>query len=102
MLRPARAIGQRERRSPRAAEQYPLLHVEVTTQRFDVGDQQRSGVVGERAVRRRASAAALIEDDDAVVAWVEEPAVRGGCPRTRAAVQEQHRHTARVAGLLPV
>src|SRR3546814_1902415 len=61
-----------------------------------------SDLVGELAERCRAAGAALVEDDDAIMARVEEAAVVGAGPGTRAAVQEHDRAPFRIAGNFPV
>src|SRR3546814_15017923 len=82
-------IGKRQGRAPGAAEHVPAHDAQVVAQALHVGDQQRRGVVGELAERCRAAGAALVEDDDAIMARVEEAAVVGAGPGTRAAVQER-------------
>jgi hypothetical protein len=63
----------------------------------------RSAVVlREAAERARAASAALVEDDQAPEGRVEEASMHRTRARARAAMQEQHRHAARVADLLPV
>ena len=54
------------------------------------------------AERDRASGPALVEDHDAVMGRVEEPPMGGRRSRTRPAVQEDHGHPPRIAGLFPV
>src|SRR3546814_16082947 len=68
-------IGKRQGRAPGAAEHVPAHDAQVVAQALHVGDQQRRGVVGELAERCRAAGAALVEDDDAIMARVEEAAV---------------------------
>lgn len=74
----------------------------MAPERLDIGHEVLRRIVGQIAVWGRAPAAALVEDDDAVEARVEEAAVRRRSARTRAAMQEQHRLAARIAGLLPM
>src|SRR4051812_36802033 len=59
-------IRERERRSPRAAEDDPLVDAQVLAQALQVLDQFRRGVVLEAAQRRRAARATLVVDDDLI------------------------------------
>jgi hypothetical protein len=72
------------------------------TQLFHVGDQVRRGVVGQIAVRPRASGAALVEYDRAIVRGVEETAVHRAGAGARPAVKEHHRRPAWISRLFPV
>src|SRR3546814_20519720 len=90
------------RRSPRSTRTDTLFPHTTLFRSRQVGDQRRRGVVGELAERCRAAGAALVEDDDAIMARVEEAAVVGAGPGTRAAVQEHDRAPFRIAGNFPV
>ncbi len=74
----------------------------MTAQGLQVGDQMSGRVIDDVGMRRRAPAAALVEDDDPVEARVEETAVRRRGAGAGSAVQKDHGHATRIAGLLPV
>ena len=95
-------IGQRQRRTPGPTKQQPPLDPEVSAQRLDIGHQVRRRVLRQAAERAGTPGTPLIEDHHAPKARVEEAAVHGARARARAAVQEQHRLTARGAHLLPI
>ena len=101
-LRMVLGVGERERRSPRAAEDDPALDAQVLAQALDVGHEVGRGVGLEAAQRRRAAGAALVVDHDAVVRRVEELAVHRARTRAGAAVQEDDRHAVGIAAFFPV
>ena len=81
-------VGQRQGRTPGAAEHGPLLDAEVLAQALDVLDQAPGGVVLQTGVRARTSAAALVEQRHAPLRRIEE-APHGRIDRpARTAVQD--------------
>jgi len=95
-------IGERQSGTPGAAEQQPSPDAKMPTQCLDVVDQVRGGVGLQAAQWARSSGPALVENDGAPESGIEEPPVHRTRPGARAAMQEQHRHPARIAHLLPV
>ena len=101
-LRVLLGVGQRERRSPAAAEHLPPVDAQVRSYALDVGDQVPRRVLSDLRVGPALAAAALVEQDDAVALGIEEaPVARVGAV-ARPAVQKDHRLAARVAAHLPV
>lgn len=75
-LRVRLRIRQPQRRAPGAAEDdVPFGDLQVLAERFDVRDQVPGGVVGGVCVWAGEAAASLVQQDDAVVLWVEEDGV---------------------------
>lgn len=74
----------------------------MPAQALDIVDQMGSGIVGQVAMRPRAAGPALVENDNAVVMGIEEPAMGRGRAGTRPAMQEDDRRPFRVAALFPV
>src|SRR5438093_7306291 len=95
-------IGQRQSRTPGAAENDPALDAELLPQSFDVLDQQRRGVFARLAERPRTAGPALVENDDPVVARIEEATVSRVGAGARPAMEEHNRHTGGLADLLPI
>ena len=73
--------------------------MQQVAQCFDVTDEVRGRVVGNLAVRSRATGAALIEQDDPVRLRVEEAAVLRLGAAARPAVDEENGLPLRVARL---
>ncbi len=95
-------IGQRQGAAPRAAEQQPALDPQPLAQRLHVADEVVRGVVGQLSQGFRAAGAALVEDDDAIVIRVEEPAVDRRRAGAGSAMQEHRRRPIGIAALLPI
>ena len=95
-------IGERQRRAPGPAEQQKALDRQMAAQDLDIRDEVRRGVVLQAAQRTRPSRAPLVENDDAPVVRIEETTMHRAGAGAGAAVQEQHRPSIGVAGLLPI
>ena len=95
-------IGQRQGRTPAAAENLPALHAQVPAQLFDVGHQVPGGVVHQVGVRGRPAGAALVEQDDPVGLGIVETPHLGPAARARPAVQQHHRLALGVAALFVI
>ena len=95
-------VSQRERRTPRAAEQQPALDAQVCAQPLDVGDELGRRVIAQFPQRRRLAGTALVVDDDPVVRRIVEAPVVGRAAAAGTSVQEDDGHAARIARLLPV
>ena len=74
----------------------------MLAQALDVGDQIPGGVVGEVGMRRGAPAAALVEQDDPVLFRVVELAHLRAAAAARAAMQQDHGLSVRIAALLVI
>ena len=95
-------IGERKGAAPGAAEHQPLLDAHQGAQALDVGDQVPGGVVVEAGMRTRAAAAALVEQQHAILVWIEQPAMLGRAAGARAAMQEDRRLALGVAADFPI
>ena len=95
-------VGERQRRTPRTAEQLPALDAEVEAQCLHVLDEVPGGVVDQACMGAALAAAALVEQHDAVACRVEEPSLARIGAAARATVQEHHRLAGRVAALFPI
>ena len=93
-------VGQRQRRTPRAAEHQPALDPRERTHGFDVRDQVCGGVVAQLAERRRLAGTALVEQDDPVARRIEEAPMHRRQARARSAVQEDHGNAVRIPAFL--
>ena len=95
-------VRERQRRAPRAAEDLPLLNLQLLPNELHVGDEIPRGVVLERREGLRLAAPALIEQHDSVRLRVEEAALLRVGATTRPAVDEDDRLAVRVARLLVI
>ena len=95
-------IGQRERRTPRAARHNPLLDPEVIAQLFDVFDQQLGVIECDARVGLRQSGTALIIHDEIVGRGIVEAPRRSIQACTLSAMQVEHRQPFRIAAFLIV
>jgi len=84
-------IGERERRSPRPAENLPADDAEMFAQALYILHQIPGGVLFEGSVRNRAAAAALIEQHDAVEPWIVIAAHDWRHAAAGAAMKHDHR-----------
>ena len=94
-LRVGLRVGQRQGRTPGAAEQHPFVDAQVFANPLKVGDQIPGGVVFQVGVGRGATATALVEGDNAIQVRIEIPAALGITPGAGAAVDKHHRQTFR-------
>src|SRR5687767_6124100 len=93
-------VGEGERTAPGAAEHQPALDAELLAQLLDVVDQVPGGVVFEAGVGRALAAAALVQQNDAVMRWIEVAAMPGCGAATGSAMHEQCWRALRIAALL--
>ncbi len=70
-------IGQRQRRTPGAADDHPALKAEFLADRFHVRDQVRQRIVLAAALGAAAAGAALVEQHRVKTLGIEQPAVVG-------------------------
>ena len=96
------SIGERQGRTPRAAEDHPFVDAEVLAERFDVFDKMLGGVVLKPGIGLRASGAPLVENDDTVEFRVEKTPMRRIGSGAGSAVQENHRHPGGISRLFPI
>ncbi len=101
-LRVGLRIGERQRRSPGAAEHQPLLDAGHFAQPLDIGHQMPGGVVVQTGVRTGAATAALIEQQNLVALGIEQLAMMRRDAAARPAMNEDRRFPVRVAAQLPV
>ncbi len=85
-------IGQRQRRTPGAADDHPAPKPEFLADQLHVGDQVRQGVVVAPALGAAAPGAALIEQHRVETLGVEQPPVIGLAAAAGAAVQVDRRN----------
>lgn len=82
-------IHQRERRTPRPTEdKEPFIYLQMLAQGLDIGDEVLGRVFSKFAAGRGLAGAALVEEDNAIVEWVEVDGAREGGAASWAAVEE--------------
>ena len=101
-LRMGLRIGQRQGRTPAAAEHLPAVDRKVPAQRLDVGHQVPGGVVHQVGVRRGTAGATLVEQDDPVLRRIVELAHLRRAATAGPAMQHHHRLAVGVAALFVV
>src|SRR5699024_1067428 len=94
-------VGQRQRRSPRTAEEQPSVDSQVFAQPFDVIAELPGGARLHGAMRARSAAASLTAQDDPVAVPVDAVTRHRGAPCAGPAVEEQSGCALRVPGGLP-
>src|SRR5690606_14523351 len=95
-------IGQRQGRTPGAAEYQPFLEATHFAQPLNIGNQMPGRICLQRGIGERAAAATLVEKDQVVALWIEQAPVLWRNAATRPAVQEDSRLAATGADTLPI
>jgi hypothetical protein len=95
-------VGERKRRSPRAAEYEPAVDVQMDAQPLEIVDQRLRRVAFDLGDRCRAAGTALVEQHDAPERGVEIAAMMRQAAASRAAVQEHDRNTVGATAGFPV
>ena len=95
-------VGERQRRTPGAAEQQPGFRADHLAQLFEIGNEVPRGVRLQAAMRRRPAGAALVEEEDLVARGIEQPPVVRPRAAARPAVQEHRGLPLGIAAELPV
>ena len=101
-LRVGLRVGQRQGRTPRAAEQHPFFNAQVFADALKVFHQIPGGVVFQAGVRGGATAAALVEGDDAIQIRIEIASALGVAAGAGATVDEYDRQSFRRAAFIDV